>query len=58
MKSKVNKQEIQILADELDEEVRILKQEIVEKTKILETKNMYAEAARRVFLGLEYRGIK
>lgn len=58
MKSKIDKKEMQILADELDEQCRVLEQEIAERTKALETKREYAKAARSVFLGLEFGGIK
>jgi hypothetical protein len=58
MKSKINKLEMQILADELDDEVRTLELEIAEKTENLKIKKVYAEAARAVFLGLSYGGIK
>lgn len=58
MKSKIDKKELQVLADELDEQCKTLEFEIEQKTKELDQKRNYAKAARSVFLGLEFGGIK
>ncbi len=58
MKSKIDKAEMRVLADELDKEVLALERNVEIETKKLETKRMYAKAARAIFLGLEYGGIK